>query len=193
MSVDTPPDSGVRPHGTSTLERIGRACVRHRWIVIGAWVALLIVINGVAGAVGPDYRTDFTLPASETKEVQELLEANSPERAGFTLADRVPGTARGRRPRGASDDGGAVRLHRRHRGHHRHVAVRQRRNRSARTARSRSPRSTSPTPARSPNSTRSVKTSSTRATSSTRSRGSRSSTAATCSPRSSSPRARSTA
>jgi putative drug exporter of the RND superfamily len=84
MSVDTPPDSGVRPHGTSTLERIGRACVRHRWIVIGAWVALLVVINGVAGAVGPDYRTDFTLPASETKEVQELLEANSPERAGFT-------------------------------------------------------------------------------------------------------------
>jgi putative drug exporter of the RND superfamily len=84
MSVDTSPDSGVRPHGTSTLAKIARACVRHRWIVIGAWVAALFVINGVAGAVGPDYRTDFSLPASETKEVQELLEANSPERAGFT-------------------------------------------------------------------------------------------------------------
>ena len=84
MSVDNPPDSGTRPHGTSTLARIARACVRHRWIVIGSWVAALVVINGVAGAVGPDYRTDFTLPASETKEVQELLEANSPDRAGFT-------------------------------------------------------------------------------------------------------------
>ncbi|MET0662511.1 MAG: MMPL family transporter, partial [Ilumatobacteraceae bacterium] len=68
----------------STLERLARACVRHRWMVIGAWVALLVVINAVSGAVGPDYRTDFTLPASETKEVQELLEANAPEQAGFT-------------------------------------------------------------------------------------------------------------
>ena len=68
----------------STLARMARACVRHRWIVIISWVALLFVINGISSAVGPDYRTDFTLPASETKEVQELLEANSPDRAGFT-------------------------------------------------------------------------------------------------------------
>ena len=52
---------------------------RHR-----RWVALLVVVNAVAGAVGPDYRTDFTLPSSETKDVQELLEANNPERAGFS-------------------------------------------------------------------------------------------------------------
>ena len=66
------------------LASLARACVRHRWIVIGAWVALLIVVNAVAGAVGPDYRTDFTLPDSESKDVQELLEANDPNRAGFT-------------------------------------------------------------------------------------------------------------
>jgi RND superfamily putative drug exporter len=57
--------------------------VHHRWIVIGAWLALLIGINVVAGAVGPDYKTDFTLPDSETKDVQELLEANAPNTAGF--------------------------------------------------------------------------------------------------------------
>ena len=66
------------------LARIARACVRHRWIVIGAWVALLIGINVVAGAVGPDYRTDFVLPDSESKDVQDLLAANAPDRAGFT-------------------------------------------------------------------------------------------------------------
>ena len=66
------------------LASLARTCVRHRWIVIGAWVALLIVVNAVAGAVGPDYRTDFTLPDSESKDVQELLEANDPNRAGFT-------------------------------------------------------------------------------------------------------------
>ena len=81
-------DIDTRPPETktdaSTLARLARACVRHRWMVIGAWVALLVVVNAVSGAVGPDYRTDFTLPASETKEVQELLEANAPEQAGFT-------------------------------------------------------------------------------------------------------------
>ena len=65
------------------LARLARACVRHRWIVIGTWLALLIGINAIAGAVGPDYRTDFTLPDSESKVVQDLLEANDPNRAGF--------------------------------------------------------------------------------------------------------------
>jgi putative drug exporter of the RND superfamily len=66
------------------LARLARLCVRHRWYVIGAWLALLVGINAVAGAVGPDYRTDFVLPDSESKEVQQLLEASDPNRAGFT-------------------------------------------------------------------------------------------------------------
>jgi RND superfamily putative drug exporter len=59
-------------------------CVRHRWLVIVTWVVLLIGVNAVAGAVGPDYRTDFTLPDGDAKRVQELLEASAPDRAGFT-------------------------------------------------------------------------------------------------------------
>jgi RND superfamily putative drug exporter len=66
------------------LARLAGGCVRHRWIVIGTWLALLIGINIVSGAVGPDYRTDFTLPDSESKQVQDVLAANSPDRAGFT-------------------------------------------------------------------------------------------------------------
>ncbi|MGH9272459.1 MAG: MMPL family transporter, partial [Ilumatobacteraceae bacterium] len=66
------------------LASLARACVRHRWIVIGAWVALMVVINGIASAAGPDYRTDFVLPDSEAREVQDLLEANNPARAGFS-------------------------------------------------------------------------------------------------------------
>ncbi len=73
-----------RTTDSSLLSKLARACVRHRWIVIGLWVALLVVINGVAGAVGPDYRTDFVLPDSESKQVQELLEQASPDRAGFS-------------------------------------------------------------------------------------------------------------
>ena len=66
------------------IARLAGWCVRHRWIVIGGWVALLVGINAIAGAVGPDYRTDFTLPDGDAKQVQELLEANNPDRAGFT-------------------------------------------------------------------------------------------------------------
>jgi RND superfamily putative drug exporter len=66
------------------LASVARRCVRHRWIVIGAWVALLIASNIASGAVGPDYRTDFVLPDSESKDVQDLLAVNSPDRAGFT-------------------------------------------------------------------------------------------------------------
>jgi RND superfamily putative drug exporter len=62
---------------------LARACVRHRWIVIGVWLALLIGINAAAAGVGADWRTDFVLPDSESKDVQELLEANDPNRAGF--------------------------------------------------------------------------------------------------------------
>ena len=62
---------------------LARACVRHRWIVIGVWLALLIGINAVAAGVGADWKTDFVLPDSESKDVQELLEANDPNRAGF--------------------------------------------------------------------------------------------------------------
>ncbi|MGB0113580.1 MAG: MMPL family transporter [Ilumatobacteraceae bacterium] len=51
--------------------------------MIGLWVVMLVVANVAAGAIGPDYRTDFTLPGGEAKDVQELLEANNPDRAGF--------------------------------------------------------------------------------------------------------------
>jgi putative drug exporter of the RND superfamily len=79
MKADSPSNSD-----SGSLQRLARACVRHRWIVIGAWVVVLVAVNAVAGSMGPDFRTDFTFPESETKQVQELLEANAPDRAGFT-------------------------------------------------------------------------------------------------------------
>ena len=68
------------------LERLARSCVHHRWIVIGAWVAVLVIVNGIAGAVGPDWRTEFVLPSGEAKEVQDRLEAVLPDRAAFSAS-----------------------------------------------------------------------------------------------------------
>ncbi len=66
------------------LERLARYSVRHRWIVIGIWVGLLVVINGVAGGIGADYHTDFTLPDGESLQVQERLESADPRLGNFS-------------------------------------------------------------------------------------------------------------
>ena len=65
------------------LVRLARACVHHRWRVIGGWVAVLILANIVAGAVGPDYNTSFTLPDGESSDVQNTLLALDPNQ-GFS-------------------------------------------------------------------------------------------------------------
>ncbi len=64
------------------LAPLARACVRHKKLVIGVWLALLVVISGIGNGVGPDYKTDFKLPDSETKQVFDLLQQNSPNQAG---------------------------------------------------------------------------------------------------------------
>ena len=65
------------------LERIARTCYRRRGRVLIAWIVTVFVVMGVANAVQADYRADMTLPDSETKDVQDLLEEASPNRAGF--------------------------------------------------------------------------------------------------------------
>ena len=47
-------------------------------------MVILFLAWGAASAAGPDWRTDFTLPNGEAKDVQQLLEANNPDRAGFS-------------------------------------------------------------------------------------------------------------
>jgi putative drug exporter of the RND superfamily len=66
------------------LERLARACVHHRWIVIGVWVAILVIVNAAASSIGADWRTEFVLPSGEAREVQDRLEAELPDRAAFS-------------------------------------------------------------------------------------------------------------
>ena len=67
------------------LARLARFCFRRRWTVVIGWL-LAIVLLGIIGfgVVGNDYRTDFNLPDSETKQVFDFLKANRPDSAGFT-------------------------------------------------------------------------------------------------------------
>jgi RND superfamily putative drug exporter len=67
------------------LVSLARFCVRHRRLVVfGIWIPLFVVAGTLAGAMGGNFRTDFVLPKSEAREVQELLEKANPNKAGFS-------------------------------------------------------------------------------------------------------------
>ena len=53
-------------------------------MVLGIWLPLLVAIGVASSATGSDFATEFEIPASESSDVQALLEANNPARAGFS-------------------------------------------------------------------------------------------------------------
>lgn len=67
------------------LSRIARFCVRRRRLVVfGIWIPVIVAVGMASNTLGSNFSTEFSLPASESSDVQKLLEANAPERAGFT-------------------------------------------------------------------------------------------------------------
>ena len=67
------------------LQRLARNCFRRRWFVLGVWVAVLIGLNVLAnGVIGSNFRTDFKLPATESRTVFEMLQKANPDRSGAT-------------------------------------------------------------------------------------------------------------
>jgi RND superfamily putative drug exporter len=67
------------------LAALARFSVRHRRIMVfGIWIPLLVIVGMLSGKLGSDFSTQFELPKSEANDVQKLLEASSPEKAGFS-------------------------------------------------------------------------------------------------------------
>ena len=67
------------------LARLARySARRRRLMVFGIWIPILIGLGVASATVGSDFATEFDIPDSETSDVQALLEAASPQRAGFT-------------------------------------------------------------------------------------------------------------
>lgn len=59
-----------------------RWCMRHRRLVVAAWVAIVIVTNVVSSAVGPQYATNFTLPGTQSQHVTDLLTSQFKAQSG---------------------------------------------------------------------------------------------------------------
>ena len=64
------------------LERLGRLCARHHWIVIVVW---LVIVAGTVTAnlvAGGETSNDFTLPGTESQDAADILDDQFPNAAG---------------------------------------------------------------------------------------------------------------
>jgi RND superfamily putative drug exporter len=64
------------------LKSLARFCVRHRWYVLGAWLALFILINVISQSVGSAYSNAFSLPGTNSTQAENLLKAGFPAQSG---------------------------------------------------------------------------------------------------------------
>jgi RND superfamily putative drug exporter len=54
--------------------RLGPWCHDRRRLVLGLWIALLVVANGLSGALGDDYKQNFSIPGAESSHGFDLLD-----------------------------------------------------------------------------------------------------------------------
>ncbi len=64
------------------MKSLARFCVRHRWYVLIAWVALFILINVVSHAEGSAYSNAFSLPGTNSTHAESLLQSGLPQQSG---------------------------------------------------------------------------------------------------------------
>jgi RND superfamily putative drug exporter len=64
------------------LARTAAWSQRHRWLVVTGWLVALAVITAMAQVVGPAYRSDVSLPGTQSQAVVEALDRLAPDRSG---------------------------------------------------------------------------------------------------------------
>ncbi|MBN9619624.1 MAG: MMPL family transporter, partial [Actinobacteria bacterium] len=70
------------------MQTLARFAIRHRWWIIGAWLAFVILAQGIASSLGgANYKDTFSLPNTETATVANLL-----KQAGLDNQNGISGT-----------------------------------------------------------------------------------------------------
>jgi len=62
--------------------KVTRWCILHRRRVLAGWIAIAIVTTVIAGAVGRNYATNFSLPGTQTQQALDLLKKEFPAQSG---------------------------------------------------------------------------------------------------------------
>ena len=70
--------------------KLTRWCIRHRRRVFVAWLAIAVLTTVVAGAVGRNYATNFSLPGTQSQHALDLLKKRVPRPERRRRHDRVP-------------------------------------------------------------------------------------------------------
>jgi RND superfamily putative drug exporter len=56
------------------MQRLARLAIQRRWLVIVAWLAFVVITQGISGSLGgANYKDTFSLPHTETDAVMKLL------------------------------------------------------------------------------------------------------------------------
>jgi putative drug exporter of the RND superfamily len=66
------------------LYRLGRACARHRWMVVAAWIVVAVGISITANSVGRKTSNNLELPGTNSTAATDLLDAKLPKQANGT-------------------------------------------------------------------------------------------------------------
>jgi len=61
---------------------LSRWCIGHRRLVTATWIAIAVLTTLIAGAVGRQYATNFSLPGTEAQRVVDLLNAHFKSQSG---------------------------------------------------------------------------------------------------------------
>jgi RND superfamily putative drug exporter len=59
-----------------SMAKVARWCVRHRFIVLGAWLVVLVGLAVGSRALGSGYTSGFSLPGTESAKAQQLLNSS---------------------------------------------------------------------------------------------------------------------
>lgn len=70
---------------TGALAGWTRACARHPWRVVGAWVAIVIALILAVGAFGGELQDEFEIPGSDTQRATDLIEKEFASEQGGVL------------------------------------------------------------------------------------------------------------
>ncbi|WP_299303226.1 MMPL family transporter [uncultured Brachybacterium sp.] len=67
---------------SSSLYRLGRLMASLRWKIVGAWIALLLIVGGLAVGLGGTFATDIEIPGTEGQRGIDALAQRFPELGG---------------------------------------------------------------------------------------------------------------
>ena len=64
------------------MATLARWCFRHRRIVVPAWLFALVLLATISHAVGSSYANNFSFPATDSSQAEDIVKANFPAQAG---------------------------------------------------------------------------------------------------------------